>query len=41
MSVRDKHLKTKRYGESRVIRIDSLDNIPKVTCSTYVKLFME
>lgn len=30
----------KKYGEGRVIKIDSLDNIPKVTVQQYVKLFM-
>ena len=30
-----------KYGEGRVIRIDSLDNIPKVTVQQYVKLFMK
>ena len=29
-----------KYGEGRVVRIDSLDNIPKVTVQQYVKLFM-
>jgi len=30
-----------KYGEGRVVRIDSLDNIPKVTVQQYVKLFMK
>ena len=29
-----------KYGKDRVIVINSLDNIPKVTVQQYVKLFM-